>query len=167
MIALREASTTATLQAGVFASGTIATTASMKSGWLTPHCSACMPPIDGPTTATTWSMPNFSFNRRYCDSTMSRMANFGKLMRGCDFELLGEVVSPLPIASVQMIKYLSGRGALPGPIRKRRRGGCARVARTTTRQRFQKGFQQGLRQERCVSRVFPPKHDYSSEPSIG
>ncbi len=118
MIALREASTTATLQAGVFASGTIATSASMKSGWLTPHCSVCMPPIDGPTTATTWSMPNFSLSRRYCDSTMSRMVNFGKLIRGCDLELLGDVESPLAIASVQMIKYLSGSSALPGPIMK-------------------------------------------------
>ena len=79
MIALREASITATDQAGVLVSGTIATSASMKSGWLTPHCSACMPPIDGPITATTWSMPSFSFSSRYCDSTMSRMANFGKL----------------------------------------------------------------------------------------
>ena len=35
----------------------------MASGWLTPHCSACMPPIDGPITATTWSMPNFSFEQ--------------------------------------------------------------------------------------------------------
>jgi hypothetical protein len=39
-------------------------------------------------------------------------------MRGCSFELLGEVVSPLAIASVQMIKYLSGSSALPGPIMK-------------------------------------------------
>jgi hypothetical protein len=53
MMALRLASMTTTLQAGVFASGTRATTLSMKSGWLTPHCKACMPPIEGPTTATT------------------------------------------------------------------------------------------------------------------
>jgi len=39
-------------------------------------------------------------------------------MRGCVLELLGEVVSPLPIASVQMMKYLSGSSALPGPIMK-------------------------------------------------
>ena len=51
-----------------------------------------MPPIDGPITATTWSMPSFSFISRYCDSTMSRMVNFGNCMRGCDLELLGEVV---------------------------------------------------------------------------
>ncbi len=49
---------------------------------------------------------------------MSRMVNFGKLMRGCAVELLGEVVSPFPIASVQMMKYLSGSSALPGPIMK-------------------------------------------------
>ena len=54
-----------------------------------------MPPIDGPTTATTWSMPSFSFIRRYCDCTMSRMVNFGNCMRGCAFELLGEVERPL------------------------------------------------------------------------
>ena len=52
MIARREASITATDQAGVFVSGTIATSASIISGWLTPHCSVCMPPIDGPMTAT-------------------------------------------------------------------------------------------------------------------
>ncbi len=118
MIALREASSTATVQPGVFASGTIATSASMKSGWLTPHCSVCMPPIDGPITATTWSMPNFSFSRRYCDSTMSRMANFGNAMRGCSLELLGDVERPLEIASVQMMKYLAGSSGLPGPIMK-------------------------------------------------
>ena len=77
-----------------------------------------MPPIDGPITATTWSMPNFSFSSRYCDSTMSRMVNFGNSIRGCTFELLGEVDSPLAIASVQMMKYLSGSSALPGPIMK-------------------------------------------------
>ena len=77
-----------------------------------------MPPIDGPITATTWSMPNFSFSSRYCDCTMSRMVNFGKSIRGCIFELLGDVDSPLAIASVQMMKYLAGSSALPGPIMK-------------------------------------------------
>ena len=63
-------------------------------------------------------MPNFSFVSRYCDSIMSRIANFGNCIRGCTFELLGEVVRPLPIASVQMMKYLSGSSALPEPIMK-------------------------------------------------
>ncbi len=49
---------------------------------------------------------------------MSRMVNFGNCMRGCAFELLGEEVRPLPIASVQTMKYLSVSSALPGPIMK-------------------------------------------------
>src|SRR5215472_16974401 len=63
-------------------------------------------------------MPNFSFTSRYCDSTMSRIVNFGNCIRGWALELLGEVVSPFPIASVQMMKYLSGSSAFPGPIMK-------------------------------------------------
>ena len=121
MMALRVASTMTALQAGVRASGTRATRLSMKSGCDTPHCSACMPPIDGPTTATTWSMPSFSPSRRRCDSTMSRMPNFGNCMRGCALLLLGEVVSPLPMASVATMKYFVVSSALPGPIRKSRR----------------------------------------------
>ena len=39
-------------------------------------------------------------------------------MCGCSFELLGDVVSPLAIASVQTMKYLSVSSALPGPIMK-------------------------------------------------
>ena len=49
---------------------------------------------------------------------MSRMVNFGNDMRGCNLELLGDVVNPLEMASVAMIKYLSGSSALPGPIMK-------------------------------------------------
>ncbi len=49
---------------------------------------------------------------------MSRMVNFGNCILGCCFELLGEVVSPFAIASVQMMKYLSVSSAFPGPIMK-------------------------------------------------
>ena len=46
------------------------------AGWLTAHCSACMPPIDAPTTA--YSRPTSECSsRRRCDSTMSR-----SVMRG-------------------------------------------------------------------------------------
>ena len=77
-----------------------------------------MPPIDGPTTATTWTMPRCSVSSRCCDCTMSRMRNFGKLMRGCAVLVLGEVVRPLPMASVATTKYLFVSSALPGPMRK-------------------------------------------------
>jgi hypothetical protein len=120
MIALRLASSTTTVQAGVLASGTSETSESMNSGWLTPHCSTCIPPIDGPITATTWLMPRWSISF-FCDVTMSRIRNFGNFIRGCAVELEGDVVSPLAIASVQMMKYLVVSSALPGPMRKSRR----------------------------------------------
>jgi len=120
MIALRVASSTVTVQAGVFASGTSEISESMKSGWLTPHCSTCIPPIEGPITATTRPMPRCSISF-FCDVTMSRIRNLGNFMRGCAAEFDGDVVRPLPIASVQMMKYLSVSSALPGPIRKSRR----------------------------------------------
>ena len=121
MMALRVASTSSTLHAGVRASGTRATRLSMTSGCDTPHWSACIPPIEGPITATTWSMPSFSLSSRRCDSTMSRIPNFGNCMRGCALLLLGEVVSPLPMASVATTKYFVVSNALPGPMRKSRR----------------------------------------------
>ena len=76
-----------------------------------------MPPIEGPITATTWLMPRWSISF-FCEITMSRIRNFGNFMRGCMVEFDGEVVSPLPIASVQMMKYLLVSSALPGPMRK-------------------------------------------------
>ena len=105
-------------QGEVRAIGVMATIESTYRGWQTAHCSACMPPIDGPTTATTWSMPSLSFSRRRCDSTMSRMPNFGNCIRGCALLLLGDVVRPLPMASVAMTKYLFVSSDLPGPIMK-------------------------------------------------
>ena len=108
---------TTTLQAGVLASGTSATTLSMKSGWLTPHCSACIPPIDGPTTASTCLMPRCSMS--FCwEITMSRITNFGNFIRGCAWLFDGDVVRPLPMASVATTKYLLVSSPLPGPMRK-------------------------------------------------
>jgi hypothetical protein len=46
------------------------------------------------------------------------MAKRGNFMRGCALLLLGEVVRPLPMASVATMKYLEVSRALPGPIRK-------------------------------------------------
>ena len=77
-----------------------------------------MPPMEGPITVTTWSMPSLSLSSLYCDWTMSRMAKRGNFMRGCALLLLGEVVRPLPMASVATMKYLVVSSALPGPIRK-------------------------------------------------
>src|SRR5262249_19284800 len=80
----------------------------------------CMPPMDGPITATTWLMPRCWVTSLCCDVTMSRIRNFGNFMRGCAVEFDGEVVRPFAIASVQMMKYLLVSSALPGPIRKSR-----------------------------------------------
>ena len=77
-----------------------------------------MPPMEGPITVTTWSMPSLPLSSLYCDCTMSRMAKRGNFMRGCALLLLGEVVRPLPMASVATMKYLVVSSALPGPIRK-------------------------------------------------
>jgi hypothetical protein len=76
-----------------------------------------MPPIDAPMTATSFFTPNFSAARRCDEFTMSRMLNFGNFMPGCAFEFDGEVVRPLAMASVAMMKYFAGSSARPGPIR--------------------------------------------------
>src|SRR5216683_7704111 len=70
-----------------------------------------------PITATACWMPRCCISL-CCDVIMSRIANFGNFIRGCALELLGEVVRPFPIASVQMMQYLVGSSALPGPIMK-------------------------------------------------
>ena len=49
---------TSTAQGAVFAIGVMATIRAMNRGWLTAHCSACIPPIDAPTTACSRSMPS-------------------------------------------------------------------------------------------------------------
>ena len=49
----------------------IGASASMKSGYFTPHTQVCMPPIELPITRRTWLMPSPSFTSRYCASTMS------------------------------------------------------------------------------------------------
>ena len=76
-----------------------------------------MPPIEAPVTVTSFLMPNFSVTSRCCELTMSRMLNFGNCMRAWVLLFDGEVVKPLPMASVAMMKYLVGSSALPGPIR--------------------------------------------------
>ena len=117
MMLWRSISSTPVVQAGVRASGMIGTMLCIMSGKLTAHCSACMPPMDAPTTVTSLPMPNFSVTRRCCEFTMSRILKRGNCMRGCILLLEGDVVSPLPIASVAMMKYLDGSNARPGPIR--------------------------------------------------
>ena len=76
-----------------------------------------MPPIDAPITVTSFLMPNFSVTKRCCEAAMSRMLNFGNCMRACILLLDGELVSPLPIATVQLMNYFAGSSARPGPIR--------------------------------------------------
>jgi hypothetical protein len=52
---------------------------------------------------------------------MSRMRKRGNDIRGWAWLVDGEVVSPLPMASVATTKYLFVSSALPGPMRKSRR----------------------------------------------
>jgi hypothetical protein len=41
----------------------------------------------------------------------------GNCIFGCDLLFEGDVVSPLPMASVAMMKYFDGSSARPGPMR--------------------------------------------------
>ena len=104
MSARRAVSTTATAQGLVRAIGVMATTQRMKSGWLTAHCSACIPPIEAPITQCSASICSSSVSSRYCECTMSRRQKRGNRMPGCATLLLGELVSPLPIGSTQTTK---------------------------------------------------------------
>ncbi len=117
MMLWRSISSTPVVHAGVRPRGMIGTTLRIMSGWLTAHCSACIPPMEAPITATSFVMPSFSDTRRCCDATMSRMLNLGNCIRGWASLVEGEVVSPLPMASVAMMKYFDGSSARPGPIR--------------------------------------------------
>ena len=118
MIALRVASTTATLQAGVFASGTIATSASM----IVRMADAPLQRLHAAHRRADHGddVVDAEFFLQEAILRFHHVAHgeFRKAHAPCAFELLGEVVSPLPIASVQMMKYLSGSSALPGPIMK-------------------------------------------------
>ena len=64
---------------------------------------------------------NFSFQQPILRFHHVADDEFRKLHARLKLELLGEVVSPLAIASVQTMKYFSGSSALPGPIMKSRR----------------------------------------------
>ena len=46
--------------------------ASMKSGYISPHSQECMPPIDVPITRRRWLTPSPSVSNRYWAVTMSR-----------------------------------------------------------------------------------------------
>jgi hypothetical protein len=71
--------------------------------------------MEAPTTVTSFEMPNFSVTRRCVEFTMSRMLNLGNCMRGCDLLVEGEVVRPLEMASVQMMKYFEAIQRLARP----------------------------------------------------
>ena len=49
----------------------IGTSASMKSGWVTPQIQACMPPIELPSTRRKCRIPSPSVSSRYWAATMS------------------------------------------------------------------------------------------------
>ena len=108
---------TAIDQGVVRAMGVSAISPSIIAGWLTPHCRTCIPPIDAPATATRCVIPNCCRSRFWL-STMSRMVKCGKSGPRCVALLLGDVVSPLPIALVLTTNSLSVSSPLPGPIMK-------------------------------------------------
>src|SRR5688572_18294977 len=56
----------------------IATRPRTRSGNITPHSSACMPPIDPPTTASHWRTPSALATATWL-RTMSRIDTTGKL----------------------------------------------------------------------------------------
>ena len=43
----------------------------MKSGYVSPHLHACIPPIDVPITSLRWVTPSASVRSRYWARTMS------------------------------------------------------------------------------------------------
>ena len=104
----------------------------MNVGRLIAHCSACIPPIDAPTTACSRSMPRCSTSRRCWAAIMSRSAKRGKRMPGCAAELDGDVDRPLPIGSAATMHQRAGSSARPGPIRKSSRW-CVAVRAGQTR----------------------------------
>ncbi len=57
----------------------IGTTARTRSGYDAAHCSACIPPIEPPTTANNFVMPSCSTSIAWA-RTMSRMVTSGKEM---------------------------------------------------------------------------------------
>ena len=66
----------------------------MRSGWLTPHCSACMPPIDAPTIEASRSTPSASSNLRWL-ATMSRMEKRGNERIGLRLAVAGGSAQPV------------------------------------------------------------------------
>ena len=96
--ARRDSSLTSCDQRALRAIGVIAMIECMRSGWLTPHWSACIPPIEAPMTVTSLPTPRWSSSRR-CDSTMSRMVKRGNWSPGWDGLLEGDDDKPLPSAS--------------------------------------------------------------------
>ena len=116
--ARRAISLTSCDQRAVRAIGVIATTRSMRAGWLTAHCSACMPPIDAPTTAARRPMPSC------VEGAPLRLDHVADRDRGEAGAAAGECCSTASSTgrcrarrSTTMRKRSVSSGA-PGPIRK-------------------------------------------------
>ena len=90
-----------------------------RSGYAAVHCSACMPPIEPPTTQNSVSMLKRSSSIA-CARTMSGMVMTGKSSPH-NLPVAGLVdagpVEPMqpPITFEQMMKYLSVSSGRPGP----------------------------------------------------
>ena len=98
------------------------TQARTRSGKVAAQLSACMPPIDPPTTAFNWPTPRWSSSIA-CARTMSRMVMTGKRMpQGSAVE--GSMVAgpddpmQLPMTFEQMMKCRVGSIGLPSPTRR-------------------------------------------------
>ncbi len=101
---------------GAVAIGTQANTA---SGKVAAHSSACMPPIEPPTTANSRAMPRCSTSR-FCARTMSRMVTGGSrcpTARRSPRSVVRGPVEPMhePSTLAQMTKNRSVSIGRPGP----------------------------------------------------
>ena len=91
-----------------------------RSGYVTAHSSACIPPIEPPDTVSNRSIPRWSISI-FCSRTISAIVTWGNdIAHGHPVSGLiepGPVVPRHPPSTLeQMTKYLSVSKALPGPI---------------------------------------------------
>ena len=120
MIAWRPTSLKAMACVGCRAAVAMAITWWTRSGCEIAHCSACMPPMEPPTTASSRSMPRWSSSSAWA-STMSatvmigKCVPYGRPVRGSTDEGPVDPLQP-PMTFEEMTKYFSVSSALPGPM---------------------------------------------------
>ena len=122
MIAWRPTSWKAIFCAEWRAVEAMTTAAATRSGKVAAQLSACMPPIEPPTTAFSRATPRWSSSMA-CARTMSRIVMTGKAMpqgRPVAGLMLAGPDDPmqLPMTFEQMTKSRAGSIGLPGPTRR-------------------------------------------------